>query len=328
MTSYRDWVVETSSTTGTGTYNLSGSAPAGTSYFTFRQRYSNGETDVVYWVVNADRTKWEKNRFGTLTYGTPDTLTRNVVESTNGDAPVSWVGGDLPLRLYVTQDSSAAEAGLNAFAFIKVTVFTGSGTFTPDPDMIECMLEAIGGGGAGGGIGGLAGSSVGGGGGGSGGYSRTHATAADIGASKTVTIGAGGTGVSNAAGNNGGDTSVGSLCIGKGGSGGSPAGTVTGGLGGVAGTGDFTPTGMPGGNGVQQGGVTTFGGTGGDGGSSHYGGGGRGAYAAGSVVAGGGATAYGGGGGGAAGNNSAADVAGGNGFAGVVIVTEYCKVAL
>lgn len=113
MVSYRDWVVETSSTTGTGTYNLSGSAPAGTSYFTFRQRFSNGEDEVVYWVVNADRTKWEKNRFGTLTYGTPDTLTRNVVESTNGDAPVSWVGGDLPLKLYVVQDADAAEFAIS-----------------------------------------------------------------------------------------------------------------------------------------------------------------------------------------------------------------------
>jgi hypothetical protein len=109
MTSYRDWVVETSSTTGTGSYSLSGSPPAGTSYFTFRQRYSNGDDEVIYWVVNADRTKWEKNRFGTLTYGSPDTLSRNVIESTNGDAAVSWVGGDAPLLVYVVPDSEQAE---------------------------------------------------------------------------------------------------------------------------------------------------------------------------------------------------------------------------
>jgi len=113
MTSYRDWVVETSSTTGTGSYDLSGSPPAGTSYFTFRQRYSNGEDEVVYWVVNANRTKWEKNRFGTLTYGSPDTLSRNVVESINGDAPVSWVGGDAPLRIYVAPDADAAEFAIS-----------------------------------------------------------------------------------------------------------------------------------------------------------------------------------------------------------------------
>ncbi|MPZ31449.1 MAG: hypothetical protein GEV13_10705 [Rhodospirillales bacterium] len=121
MTSYKDWVVETSSTTGTGAYSLSGSAPAGTSYFTFRQRYANGEDEVVYWVVNANRTRWEKNRFGTLTYGTPDTLSRNVVESTNGDAPVSWVGGD-SLLIYCVPDSDQAEFSISM----------GLGTTRPD----------------------------------------------------------------------------------------------------------------------------------------------------------------------------------------------------
>lgn len=116
MTSYRDWVVETSNTTGTGPYSLSGSPPAGTSYFTFRQRYSNGDDQIVYWVVSADRTKWEKNRLGTLTYGTPDTLSRDVIESTNGDAPVSWVGGDLPLRVYVVPDAEAMELAITGGA--------------------------------------------------------------------------------------------------------------------------------------------------------------------------------------------------------------------
>lgn len=115
MTSYRDWVVETSSTTGTGAYALSGSAPAGTSYFTFRQRYSNGDDEVCYWVVNADRTKWEKNRFGTLTYGTPDQLSRNVIESTNGDAPVSWTGGDGPLLIYVVPDAAVSDGVIRSW---------------------------------------------------------------------------------------------------------------------------------------------------------------------------------------------------------------------
>jgi microcystin-dependent protein len=114
MTSYRDWTVELSNTTGTGAYALAG-APAGTSYFTFRQRYSNGEDEIVFWVVNANRTKWEKNRLGELTFGTPDMLSRNVIESTNGDAPVSWVGGDLPLRIYVVPDSEQAEGSIRGW---------------------------------------------------------------------------------------------------------------------------------------------------------------------------------------------------------------------
>lgn len=109
--SFRDWVVEVSSTTGTGAYTLGG-VPAGTSYFTARQRYDDGDNKLCFYVRNANRTKWEKNRFGTLAYGVSpgtDTLSRNVVESTNGDAPVSWVIGDLPLRIYVAPDSDALE---------------------------------------------------------------------------------------------------------------------------------------------------------------------------------------------------------------------------
>lgn len=98
--SFANETVETSSTTGTGTYSLAG-IPAGSAYRTFRQEFSNGETKVVYVVRNADNTKWEINRFGTLTYGSPDTLSRNVIKSTNSDAAVSWVSGDLPLTVYI-----------------------------------------------------------------------------------------------------------------------------------------------------------------------------------------------------------------------------------
>jgi len=39
-----------------------------------------------------------------MTYGTPDTLSRNVVEATNGNAPVSWGGGD---ALSIGKDATA-----------------------------------------------------------------------------------------------------------------------------------------------------------------------------------------------------------------------------
>lgn len=113
----RDWIVQTSSTTGTGPYTL-GDPPLGTSYFPFRQRIDDGADDVRYWVVNASRTKWEKNSGGTLTYGVSpgtDTLSRNVLESTNGDAPVSWVADDLPLRIYVAPDSAVEEGIIEGF---------------------------------------------------------------------------------------------------------------------------------------------------------------------------------------------------------------------
>lgn len=113
----RDWIVQTSTTTGTGPYTL-GDPPLGTSYFPFRQRIDDGDDTVRYWVVNASRTKWEKNVGGELTYGVSpgtDTLSRNVLESTNGDAPVSWVADDLPLRIYVVPDSDVEEGAISGF---------------------------------------------------------------------------------------------------------------------------------------------------------------------------------------------------------------------
>lgn len=104
-----DWIVETSSTTGTGAYQLSGEPPPGTSYLTFRQRYADGAEVRPYYVVNPTRTKWEKNRPGVLTYGTPDALSRGVIASTNTDAPVPWQPEDLPLSIYVVPDIDADE---------------------------------------------------------------------------------------------------------------------------------------------------------------------------------------------------------------------------
>src|SRR5258706_1789348 len=81
-------------------------------------------------------------------------------------------------------------------------VFTSSGTYTPTSGMLHCIIECIGGGGGGAGTSSVPGSAGAGGGGGSGGYSRSYKTAAQIGASQTVTIGTGGTG--GAAGDNNG----------------------------------------------------------------------------------------------------------------------------
>lgn len=118
MKSYRDWTVEKCiQAVGTGHYVLDG-APVGTSYFTFRQRYANGESTVCYFVRNRDRSKWEKNHMCTLTYGSSsglDELSRNVVESTNGDAPIVWNSGDLPLTIYVVADSDAMEGAITGW---------------------------------------------------------------------------------------------------------------------------------------------------------------------------------------------------------------------
>jgi hypothetical protein len=215
---------------------------------------------------------------------------------------------------------------------VKRQVFTASGTYTPSSGMIYCIIECIGNGGGGGSAAGAAPSVYGGGGGGSGGYSRLLATAATIGASQTVTVGSGAAGGASGSNNgaNGTDVSVGTLCIGKGGLGGkfgSSAQVGIGGAGGVAGTGDLTAAGMPGGHGIFANGSTLVVMASGTGGSSFLGGGALGVNAAGGAVAAGAtASSYGSGGSGAQANAVASNAAGGNGSSGLVSITEFCTV--
>jgi hypothetical protein len=216
--------------------------------------------------------------------------------------------------------------GVFPFGVIRTQVFTASGTYTPHANMVYCEIEAVGGGGGGGGIAG-AGANTGRSspGGGSGSWSKTIASKATIGASQTVTIGGAGAGgaAGTNSGSNGGDTSVGSLCVGKGGTGGA-GGVALGGLGGVAGTGDITTTGAPGESGLYLDQAGLFG-HGGNGGSSKFGGGGVGAFGNGSAVAGNAASGRGAGGAGASAENTVATAAGGTGTAGYVVITEYCS---
>lgn len=215
---------------------------------------------------------------------------------------------------------AAATSGINS---VVVQTFTSNGTYTPTSGMSYCVIECWGGGGAGGGITAGSGSSYGSPGGGAGGYSRKIASAATIGASQTVTIGTAGAhgAAGNNAGGNGGDTSVGSICIAKGGTGG--AGSISsGGAGGVAGTGDMTIVGQKGGAGMIA--PTTATGLGGNGGSSMVGSGGTGiptTYT--SSNNGTSASGYAAGGSGCASNNTTNSLYGGNGGGGYVVITEF-----
>lgn len=183
----------------------------------------------------------------------------------------------------------------------QVVTFTTSGTWTKDAGLKYVVVELVGGGGKGGSANT---SSQGGGGGGAGGYSRKLIDAASLGATETVTIGAGSTG------SGGGTTSFGSHCSATGGSDGEAYNAgADGGAGGVGSNGDINSYGNGGGAGASTAG------NGGVGGGSYFGGGARGVD---SEVGSAGAV-YGGGGSGA--NN--ANSQGGNGAAGLVVVTEY-----
>lgn len=207
---------------------------------------------------------------------------------------------------------------------VNLQVFTASGTYTPTTGMQYCEVICVGGGGGGGGVANSsAGNSTGAGGGGSGGFSMSTLSAADVGASKVVTVGAAGSGGTSGGGTGGagGSTSLGSLVIANGGSGGPGANDGNGragGAGATAGTGDVALTGATGGRG--SGGVNiTFQLIGGRGAASVFGSGGSesGGHAgiASNVVGAGGGGAY------SIGGNGA--FAGGAGGSGLCIVREF-----
>lgn len=222
---------------------------------------------------------------------------------------------------------------MGAINQITRQVFTTTGTYTPTTGMVYCDIEVVGGGGGGGGAATTSSNVTAGGGGGAGGYARGIFSAATIGASKAVTIGAAGTagGTGLGSGGTGGTTSVGALISATGGGGGqnnnSPnvTGGGIGGVGGVGSLGNFQTTGQPGGFGYalfMAGGAANS--LSGCGGNSFFGG----AANAVGVIQGGNsvgnnANSYGGGGSGGASAGTQSGQNGGTGFAGIVVITEY-----
>lgn len=236
-----------------------------------------------------------------------------------GDSAVAWYLGSGNWRVlayYPFSGQALASSGSSGtIKSVKIQKFTSSGTYTPSTGMVYAVIDAVGGGG--GAPGGSAGSNYASG-GGAGAYVRSLVTAANVGASQVVTIGAAGTAsTGNTAAGNGGNTSVGTLAVAGGGTAGTQSSssiTYPGGLGGTA----TTPAngvgvnGQNGGAGQSNGALTGFGGSG------PFGAGGYGVTSGTAGVAGSG---FGAGGSGANSTNL-----GGAGSPGFVLITEYCTV--
>jgi len=220
-----------------------------------------------------------------------------------------------------------------AVRVLHAQVFTtlGAQTYTPSAGLVFAIMEAQGGGGAGGGANNAnAAQGYTGCGGDSGCYSKSFATAATIGASQTVTIGAGGTpGAAGAnPGGNGGQTSIGSLCIAPGGFGGQPCSNAGFGLHttpNAAGTGNMVA--LPSRCGGPAYYATAYSTASyalqmGWGADSMFGGGGIGGWNAGTGNTG---TGYGSGGGGGSWVTTVNTAAGGAGRQGIAVITEFCS---
>ena len=84
-----DRVKETSTTTGTGTFNLAG---AETGFESFVSGIGNSNS-TYYGIANSGTNEWEVG-IGTVTSGAPDTLSRDtVITSSNSDALVNFSAG-------------------------------------------------------------------------------------------------------------------------------------------------------------------------------------------------------------------------------------------
>lgn len=226
-----------------------------------------------------------------------------------------------------TNDATAANTKFvlaNRGPIATIQRFTSSGTYTAPAGLKWARVKMSGGGGGGGSVAGA--SNVAGGGGGAGGFLEALLTAAQLGASQTVTIGAlgsGGASGGNNAGAAGGTTSLGSLLSCTGGAGGNAGGTqVSGGSGGTptvtTGTTVQTINGGAGGVGAA---AATFA-HGGLSGSNALG-----TPAGAAIATSGAANGLSGGGNGTGGSGAAnlggATQSGGSGTVGIIIVEEY-----
>jgi hypothetical protein len=184
----------------------------------------------VFAVSQGDASKW---MFGQITSYTTTTLVVDVSATQGSGSYADW-----SITLSGIRGATGAQGpGGTAAVF---TEFTSSGTYTKDPSASFIMVEAWGAGG-GGGSGKYNATRAGGRGGGGGAYTMRVFKASDVPSSVAVAIGAGGAGGAAKTtagdgnyGNNGGNTTFGSLLTAYGG---------TGAEGGTSGTGQYGPGG-------------------------------------------------------------------------------------
>jgi|TARA_R110000824_G_scaffold102575_1_gene244026 hypothetical protein len=126
-----DRVKETSTTTGTGTFDLAG---AETGFESFVSGIGNG--NITYYAISNDGTAEFEVGFGTVTDATPDTLSRDtIISSSNSDALVDFSAGTK--TVFCTLPASRTpSAGMTAQTFVN----THNSTISEDQTLDSGVL--------------------------------------------------------------------------------------------------------------------------------------------------------------------------------------------
>jgi hypothetical protein len=126
-----DRVKETSTTTGTGTFDLAG---AEIGFESFVSGIGNG--NVTYYAISNDGTAEFEVGFGTVTDATPDTLSRDtIISSSNSDALVNFSAGTK--TVFCTLPASRTpSAGMTAQTFVN----THNSTISEDQTLDSGVL--------------------------------------------------------------------------------------------------------------------------------------------------------------------------------------------
>ena len=126
-----DRVKETSTTTGTGTFDLAG---AETGFESFVSGVGDG--NITYYAISHDGTTEFEVGIGTVTDATPDTLSRDtIISSSNSDAAVNFSAGTK--TVFCTLPASRTpSAGMTAQTFVN----THSETLSDDQTLESGVL--------------------------------------------------------------------------------------------------------------------------------------------------------------------------------------------
>ena len=126
-----DRVKETSTTTGTGTFDLAG---AETGFESFVSGVGNG--NQTYYAISNDGTNEFEVGIGTVTDATPDTLSRDtIISSSNSDAAVNFSAGTK--TVFCTLPASRTpSAGMTAQTFVN----THDTTISDDQTLVSGVL--------------------------------------------------------------------------------------------------------------------------------------------------------------------------------------------